>query len=235
MICVSDDLREASIRAGVPPERCVLLENGIDLEQYGRTRTAEEAKAAFGTPAGRTVLGAVGRLSAEKGFDLLIRATAHLLGRGADLELWIVGAGDERDPLARLAAELGVADRVRLFGFRSDTIDLYQAMDVFVLSSLREGLPNVLLEAMALGVPIVATRIAGIPRLVEDGENGILVDPGDFLELSGAIDRLLNDRMLRARIATAGRRTVEKSYSFAVRMVRIRELYDRLLGRVVRS
>ena len=231
VLCVSDDLRKASIRAGVSPKRCVLVENGIDLDQYRRRLTVEQAKVPFGTPPGRTVLGAVGRLSAEKGFDLLIRSAAHLLGRGADLELWIVGAGDERDPLARLAMELGVADRVRLFGFRSDTIDLYQAMDVFVLSSLREGLPNVLLEAMALEVPIVATRIAGVPRLVEDGENGLLVDPGDFLELSVAIERLLNDRTLRVRITASARRTVEMRYSFAVRMERVRELYDRLLGR----
>ena len=83
-------------------------------------------------------------------------------------------------------------------------------------------------------VPIVATRIAGVPRLVEDGENGLLVDPGDFLELSGAIDRLLNDRMLRVRITASARRTVEMRYSFAVRMERIRELYDRLLGREFR-
>jgi len=160
---------------------------------------------------------------------------ADLLGRGADLELWIIGAGDEREALARLAAELGVSERVRLFGFRSDTIDLYQAMDAFVLSSLREGLPNVLLEAMALEVPIVATRIAGVPRLVEDGVNGILVDPGDFLELSRAIDRLLNDTIFRVRLAAAARRTVEESYSFAIRMDRVRELYDRLLGREVRG
>lgn len=234
VLCVSEDLRESSIRAGVSPERCVLLENGIDLEQYSRRLTTAQAKARFGTPEGRVVLGAVGRLSAEKGFDLLIRAAADLLAKGFDLELWIVGAGDEREALARLAAELNVAERVRLLGFRSDTIDLYQAMDVYVLSSLREGLPNVLLEAMALGVPVVATRVAGVPRLVEDGVNGVLVEAGDFSELSGAVARLLNDKMFQTRIAAAARLTVENSYSFAVRMERVRELYDRLLGRAAR-
>src|SRR5262249_18684958 len=161
------------------PERCVLIENGIDLGQYVRRRPVAEAKQRLGQPADRLVLGAVGRLSAEKGFDLLIRAVHRLLGNRLDGAPGIAGEGCEGPRLRRLIDELGVGDRVRLLGFCPDPRSVYEAMDVFVLSSLREGLPNVLLEAMATSVPVAATRIAGIPRLVEDGVNGLLVVPGN--------------------------------------------------------
>jgi glycosyltransferase involved in cell wall biosynthesis len=235
VICVSADLHEAALKCGVRPERCVLVENGIDTEEYRRRLSVEEAKARCGVPAGRLVVGAVGRLSAEKGFDRLIRVADRLLKAGVDLELWIAGAGGLEGELRELARSVGCEERVRLLGYRSDTIDLYQAMDVFALSSLREGLPNVLLEAMALRVPVVSTRIAGIPRLVADGENGLLVGPGDDDALVAALADLLASPDLRARLADAGRATVEERFSFARRMDRVRRLYDGLLGRPTRD
>jgi glycosyltransferase involved in cell wall biosynthesis len=230
VLCVSPDLCADALKRGVRPERCTLLENGIDHVQFTRTRTTAQAKAHFATPPGRKVVGAVGRLSQEKGFDLLLKAAAELIRKGHDLEVWVVGAGDEMAALQRLADELGLKGRVRLWGFRSDTIDLYQAMDVYALSSLREGLPNVLLEAMALEVPVVATSIAGVPRLVEHEANGLLVEPGAPEELSMSIERLLNDQALSARLASAGRETIVRRYSFAARMEKVRALYDGILG-----
>jgi glycosyltransferase involved in cell wall biosynthesis len=235
VICVSTDLHEAALKCGVRPERCVLVENGIDTEEYRRTLGVAEAKARRGVPPGRLVVGAVGRLSAEKGFDRLIRVADRLLKAGVDLELWIAGAGDLEGELRALARSLGCEERVRLLGYRTDTIDLYQAMDVFALSSLREGLPNVLLEAMALRVPVVSTRIAGIPRLIADGENGLLVGPGDDDALAAALAALLASPGLRARLADAGRATLEQRFSFARRMDTVRRLYDGLLGRPTRD
>src|SRR5208337_1256707 len=124
------------------------------------------------------------RLSEEKGYDLLIRAVDHLIRDGYDAALLVVGEGNQREKLEALLTELGRGDRIRLLGFQSDVVPLYEAMDLFVLSSLSEGLPNVVLEAMALEVPVVATQIAGIPRLIEDGKNGLLVDPGAFEPLA---------------------------------------------------
>jgi glycosyltransferase involved in cell wall biosynthesis len=230
VICVSDDLRERCLACGVPAERCVLIENAIDTAQFARRLSVAEAKQRLGIPAGRFLIGAVGRLSAEKGFDLLIRAAARLLSQGHDLELYVIGEGDEKTALQALISELGVGERVRLLGYRADTIELYQAMDLFALSSLREGLPNVLMEAMALEVPVVATRIAGVPRLVRDGENGLLVEAGDVQGLARALGRLWNDAAMRDRLGRAGRQTIERSYSFAVRMQKVRATYDQLLG-----
>jgi glycosyltransferase involved in cell wall biosynthesis len=103
-------------------------------------------------------------------------------------------------------------------------------MDAFALSSLREGLPNVLLEAMALDVPVVTTRVNGVPRLVQDGRNGLLVNPGDREGLTAALAGLLGNAGLRELFRAAGRRTVETRYSFAARMRRLKNLYDELLG-----
>jgi glycosyltransferase involved in cell wall biosynthesis len=233
VVCVSPDLHEHGLACGVPAERCVLIENGIDLSQYVRRLTSGDAKRRLGLAPGRLVLGAVGRLSPEKGFDRLIRSAQHLLHQGRDVELVIAGDGDDRPRLEGLIDELGVGDRVHLLGFCADPRPVYEALDVFVLSSLREGLPNVLLEAMALDVPVVATRIAGIPRLIQDGDNGVLVAADDSEPLTRALASLLGDADRRTQLGRAGRRTVEERYSFARRMQKIAELYDRLLDRSV--
>jgi glycosyltransferase involved in cell wall biosynthesis len=235
VICVSPDLERECRAAGVPAGRCMLIENAIDMEEFTRRRDAAEAKADLGIPAERLVVGAAGRLSAEKGFDLLVRAVSCLLAGGADLELLIAGEGDERPRLEELIGRLGCGDRVRLLGYRADLRGLYEALDVFALSSLREGLPNVLLEAMALEVPVVATRVAGVPRLIADGGNGLLVGPGSEDQLARALGRLLADAGLRERLRREGRRTVEARHSFAARMDRIRAVYDGLLMHPVRA
>jgi glycosyltransferase involved in cell wall biosynthesis len=231
VVCVSEDLHRAARACGVPHDRCILLENAIRADEFTRRQAAEGAKARLGLPAGRMVVGAVGRLSAEKGFDLLIRVVERLLRDGIDLELWIVGEGSEEARLRALVAELGLGERIKLLGYRPETIPLYEAMDVFALSSLREGLPNVVLEAMAMEVPVVATRIAGVPNLIRHEQNGLLVEPGDAEGLAQALGRLLGDERLRGRLRRAGRTTIEAGYSFEARMARLRDIYDRLLYR----
>jgi glycosyltransferase involved in cell wall biosynthesis len=231
VICVSPDLHAACLTAGAPAERCVLIENAIDTVQTHRRRSPAEARALLDLPADRFLIGAVGRLSEEKGFLHLIDAVARLHAGGLPVYLVILGDGDQRDELAAAIQRLGCGHFVRLAGYQSDLAPWYEALDAFALSSLREGLPNVVLEAMALSTPVVATRIAGLPRLIDDGQNGLLVPPGDVAALSAALLRLADDPALRARLASAGRAVVENRYSFAVRMGKIRQVYDELLGR----
>jgi glycosyltransferase involved in cell wall biosynthesis len=216
---------------GVPAHKCWHVPNAIDTKEFSRHRTAEQSKQELGVPAGRLVIGAVGRLSAEKGFDNLIKAVAQLLAENFDIELWIAGEGDAQDSLRQLAVDLNIEDRVKLLGFRADTLELYHSMDLFALNSLREGLPNVLLEAMALEVPILTTRVAGVPKLVTDGDNGHIVEPGSVVELVTGLRSLLSDKERRNRLGAAGRRTIESKYSFANRMAKIKEIYDLTLGR----
>jgi glycosyltransferase involved in cell wall biosynthesis len=231
VICVSDDLLSQCLAARVDQAKCRLVYNAVDTDHFQRRQTHDDAKRRLGFTPGRLLIGAVGRLSPEKWFEGLITAVDRLINSGLDIELCIVGEGDERSMLERLIARLGRHDRVRLAGYQGDTLGWYEAMDIYALTSLREGLPNVVLEAMALEVPLVATRIAGVPWIVADGVNGLLIEPSDIDGLVGALRRLLQDQPLRARLARAGRETVEKSYSFAVRMRKVRAIYDELLDR----
>lgn len=230
VICVSEDLRERCLEGGVAEDRCSLVENGIDTDAYPPPIGVEEAKVRLGLPPNRLVIGAAGRLSPEKGFDLLIRSADRLLGAGLDFGLVIAGEGGEEARLRDLIEGLGRGDRIRLLGYRSDMPEVFRAMDVFALSSHREGLPNVLLEAMATSLPIVATRIAGIPRLVADGQNGLMVPAGSVDALVDALGRLLADPGLRGRLGREGRTTVEGRYGFTSRVWKIKAIYDKLLA-----
>ena len=229
VICVSSDLHDECLASGVPANRCVVIQNAVDTEQFSPGISNVEAKRRQGFHPHRFCVGAVGRLAAEKAFDRLILAVDRLLDRGLDLELVIVGEGEERPRLESLIAKLNRGDRIRLLGHRTDTPQLFRAMDLFVLSSLREGLPNVVLEALAVQVPVVATRIAGVPNLIQDGQNGLLVEPDNVVQLAAAVERMAGDAALRTRLALAGRSTVEERYSFEVRMQKIRAIYDQLL------
>lgn len=230
VFCVSDDLHDAARGCGVPADKCVLLENGIDADDYRRTRDTVAAKAALGIPRESMLIGAVGRLSEEKAFDVLIRSAKELLNAGRDVRLVIVGEGHDRLRLETLIRELGIGNRVTLAGWQADVRGYFEAMDVFALSSLREGLPNVVLEAMALEVPVVATRVNGVPRLVNDGVNGFLVPAGDPASLTAALGGVLANPDLRAAFRRAGRRTVEGQYAFRTRMRKLADEYDRLLA-----
>ena len=232
VICVSGDLREECLACGVSPDRLALIENAIDTEEYTRDATPADAKRRLGFAPDRLLIGAVGRLSAEKAFDALVRSVDRLIEHGFDVELAIVGDGDARASLEELVDELGRKDRIRLLGYRSDVKEIYQAMNVYALSSLREGLPNVLLEAMALETPVVATRIAGVPRLIDDGANGLLVDPGSVDQLTAALRRLLENETLRTELAAAARRTIVGSYGFDERMRKVAGVYDEVLAGV---
>lgn len=230
VICVSPDLYDECRACGVAAQNCVLIENAIDTQAFHRRHDSAEAKRKLGLSPGRLVVGAVGRLSAEKGFALLIEAVNQLLRAGMEVELVFVGDGEQREQLTNLIARLGCGEHVHLLGYRADTREVYEAMDVYALNSFREGLPNVLLEAMALEVPLLATRVGGVSRLVTGEENGLLIEPGDQEGLIQALTRLLGDAELRQRLRRAGRATVEARYTFSARMEKIRGLYDDLLA-----
>lgn len=231
VIAVSNDLDQHAQMVRVPNSRRSLVENAIDTDEFRRQLDVTSAKKRLGFRSKRLTVGAVGRLSREKGFDVLIRAAHQLIGRGHDIDVVIAGDGEEEQALRALIRELDLDQRVRLLGHCADTRALYEALDIFVLSSLREGLPNVVLEALAMEVPVVATRVAGVPRLIQDGKNGVLVEPGSVESLAQSMSQLLGNDSLRDRLAKQGRQTVVDHYSFAVRMQKIRRIYDELLRR----
>ncbi len=195
VIAVSRDLERQARRMGVGESRCSFVANGIDVEQYVPKEDRLALRRSLELPVDKPLIGAVGRLSAEKGFVYLIKALRLVVTEGIDAHLAIVGEGEQRAELAGLSSRLRLSDRVHLLGHRSDLVDVYSCFDVFALSSLREGLPNVLLEAMAMGLPVVATRTGSVTDVIEDGVNGLLVDPGDEESLAAALARLLSERI----------------------------------------
>jgi glycosyltransferase involved in cell wall biosynthesis len=230
VICVSTDLYEQSLQFGVAPERCTLIENAIDTGEFTRRQTIEEAKVRHGCPPGRLLVGGVGRLSKEKGFDFLIAAVQRLIAEGLDVGLWIAGEGDLQVRLQALIDATGQGERIRLLGYQADTRGFFEAMDVFALSSHYEGLPNVILEAMAMEVPIVSTRVPGVLRVLKDGENGLLVESGSAEALSAALGRLLRDPGERQHFRQAARQTIEAGYRFDRRIEKIAAIYNSLLA-----
>lgn len=227
VVAVSQDLYETCAALGVPVERLSLIENAIDVDAWKRRGPPSASPLRASVPRGRLVVGAVGRLSDEKGFDLLIEAVNGAVARGADLELWIAGEGPERAKLDALAARS--KGRVKLLGFRSDVRELMEAFDVFALSSLREGLPNVVLEAMACEVPLLATRCGGVEAVVRDDVEALLLFAGSTKSLEDGLVRLSRDVALRSRLASAGRERVVHDYSFARRMERFADFYETLI------
>ena len=189
VICVSQDLFDDCLRVGVPAKNLSLIDNAIALDDYELDIDSAEAKRQLGFPSDTTLVVGVGRLSNEKGFDLLIQAVANLIDSGADVALSIAGDGAERESLQQRIDSSGHADRIRLLGFVADPRVVYQAADLYALSSRREGLPNVVLEAMAMSVPVLATKVAGMPTLIQDGVNGRLIALDSLAELQQGFDR----------------------------------------------
>jgi glycosyltransferase involved in cell wall biosynthesis len=231
VLCVSEKLRQQCLAAGLSAEQCTQLDNGVDLDQYRRTAPPAAAQRAFGIPPGRTVVGAVGRLSREKAFDALIRVIHSLHQTGVNVHLMLAGEGDQEAALRRLTAELGCQEYVTFLGFQENTLAVYEAMDVFALSSVTEGMPNVLLEAMAVGVPVVATCVGAVPQLIESNQSGLVVPPADQESLARAIGTMVADHNLRRRCVNSASDTIRTRYSFDVRIRKVAALYDRLLAR----
>lgn len=230
VICVSEDLVAACRSLGLPDDRVIHISNAIDADDFSRRNSVAAAKRRLGWSEERSLIGAIGRLAPEKDLGLLIRAIAWLVTEGRDVGLVLAGDGPELPNLEQLIDDLRLRDRVRLLGFQSDLRPIYEALDIYALSSLREGLPNTVLEAMAFGVPVVATQVAGVPTLIDQGTNGLLTPIGDLNKFVSALACLLDDPPLRARFAAAGRATIENHYSFARRMAKVAAVYDKLLS-----
>jgi L-malate glycosyltransferase len=217
-ICVSDAIRSMLIADGVPAARAVTIREGIDL---GRIDAAPKADlhAELWLPHHAPIVGNVAALVPHKGQRHLIEAAAIVVQQVPDARFVIAGEGELRPQLERQIKERRLEKHVFLTGFRPDVLSVHKAFDVFVMSSVTEGLGTSLLDAMACGKAIVATTAGGMPEVVTDGENGLLVPPRDAEALASAIVTLLTDESTRARMGAAGLARVRADFS-AERMVR---------------
>ena len=221
VIAVSSALHAEARRLGVPSERLTLIENGVDTEEY-RCSGGPRSRA------GALHIGAAGRLTPEKGFLELIAAVEALLEEGHDIRLSIAGDGPQRGALEERIRASRHAARLALVGFTDDMRTFYAELDLFCLSSLREGLPNVVLEAMAMSLPVVATTVGGLSTFLRDGDDALLCAPGSPVALADALRTAIASPELRLRLGHAARARVERDCSFALRMQRVFAVYDRL-------
>jgi glycosyltransferase involved in cell wall biosynthesis len=215
--------RQALLTAEGPPATSVrVLMNGVDLARFLKLRPT-----AFELPAIPNV-GAVANLRRVKGVDILVEAAALLCERKASVRFHVAGEGDQRPELVEQLARLKLSSRFELPGGSRDVPAFLSALDVAVLPSRSEGMSNALLEYMAAGRPIVATEVGGNSELIEHGVHGLLVPPNDAPALARAIDRLLTDRPLACRLATAARKRAAAEFGREAMVRRFQDFYDGL-------
>jgi glycosyltransferase involved in cell wall biosynthesis len=217
VVAVSASIREHLIGYDqLDPDRVLLMRNGVDTEVFSPTAVHAPVRAELGLDPGVFVIGFVGRLATIKGLPHLLEAMRHLT-QSRPVALVVIGDGPQRREFEDRAKDLRLADRVIFTGERRDIAAALAAMDVFCLPSLAEGLPNVLLEAMSMALPIVTTAVGGIPDLIHDGDAGLLVAPGDAQALATAIARVAADHAAaramggRARALIVATRSIQSA------------------------
>jgi glycosyltransferase involved in cell wall biosynthesis len=233
LVAVSPQVRDDLVALGIAPrERFVVIRLGIELdervapEQNGRS----ESRRYLGIPGDRFTVGWIGRMTAVKRTDDVLVAFKRLRDDGVDAVLCMVGDGPDRPQLEQRAHELGLARDTVFLGYQEDVAPFYAAFDALVLPSGNEGTPVSVIEALAAQVPVVATRVGGVPDVVEDGEDGFLVETGATHDLADRLARLARDPELRARMGKHGRERVLPRYAVERLVEDVDELYRSLLS-----
>lgn len=203
-----------------------LIHNGIDSESVRvnveRSRIRSDWKVSDAFP----LIGVIGRLTRIKGQDILLRAIAHIHRSNRTLKVVVIGEGPERTRLQELAITLGIENATIFAGHRNDVYDCINAIDIFVLPSLHEGLPMVLLEAMALGSPVIASRVGGVPEVIEHRNNGLLFSAGSDQELAENLLLLLGNRELAVRLGEEGRKRVRAQFNAEIMARHTAQVYQ---------
>jgi sugar transferase (PEP-CTERM/EpsH1 system associated) len=225
VVCVSQHVADFFVQhVGIPRHKVIVIPNGVALQDF-ELAPDEQARAALGLAPHQMLIGTVARLDPVKRLDILLQAVKSL----GDVYVVVVGDGPERVRLETISKLAGLESRVHFVGQQDDVRTWLATMDVFVLSSDWEGMPNAVLEAMAVGLPVVATAVGGTPEVVVDGVTGLLVPPRAPTSLAEAIARLLQDPALCRRMGQAGRERVAAQFDLVTTVHRTEALYQQLL------
>jgi len=228
VICVSGPTRQAHLDdLGRDPQKCVVVHNGIDLQRFSPSIAGDGVRAEFGLAEGTPLAGTVSRLGEErKGVKYFVEASAAVAKAHPEARFLVVGDGHLRPQLEAQAVSLGIADRMIFTGERKDIARLLAAMDVFVIPSLYEACQYSLLEAMAMGKPVVATPAGVAPDVVLDHETGLLVPLADGAAIASAVNELLDDADLAARLGERARDLMAQQFSVEAMLDNIARVYD---------
>ena len=210
IICISEAIRTQLLADGVPADKLVVIPSGVDTRRFAGVRPPPHFRRSLGIPSGHLVIGTVAALADHKDYPTLLRAARLVLDAEPDISFVAVGDGPLHKELTVLARELGLGKRFLFLGFREDVGCLLKSFDIFVLASKTEGLGTSVLDAQALGLPVVACRAGGIPEIVTDRETGLLVPPGDPAALATALLELAHDQELSAALGANAKKEVQK-------------------------
>lgn len=232
-IAISQAVKAVLVQGGVPGERIHVVHSGINPSRFARRGTTrdEELARRWGASPGTPLLLNVAALTDHKDQATLLHAAALLRDAGRNFKLVIAGSGELETELKALAAELNLDKQVNFAGYVTELDLLYPAGDIFVMSSHLEGLCTSILDAMAAGLPVVATRTGGIPEIVQDGNNGLLAPPRDPAALARALGRLMDDSALRDQFRAAGHQTVMERFTNDAMTEGTLAVYHKILGR----
>lgn len=228
IIAVSEEIKNDLLRNGVEESRIAVIQNAVQ-NSYGEEEIANqriEKRRFLSIEQDELVIGYVGRLSEEKGVHYLIEAGSVLKKNSGPFKIIIIGDGPRRKELEDLTKLKGLEREIIFTGFQNNAEGWMSAFDVFVLPSLTEGTPMALLEAMSLGIPVIATAVGGVPRVVENGVNGFLVDPGDFRGMSEKIRIVKENPVFRNKMATEALSIIKKQFDVHEWCRKIEEQYD---------
>lgn len=227
VVSVSEELRSQLTRY-LPASRVVTIYSGVDEEKVFSPFSVSEAKQRLGVPSECCVIGTACRLDPIKRLDIFLGAAQQIAASRPNARFVIAGEGKEESSLRELARRLGVQNRVLFLGHRSDIYDVLRAMDIFVLCSDHEGLPNALLECLYLGLPAVVRPVGGVPELIQDGVNGIWVESSEPSALAAACLELLHDDKRRILLARAGAEVIAKKFTADRSADQVAQLYRSL-------
>jgi glycosyltransferase involved in cell wall biosynthesis len=231
-MCSQAVLEYEAAAIGIPREKSVVVLNGISLHEFEMDADATKKKHILGLPDDGFLVSTAGRLDEPtKGFRYFIDAAKQLVDRGKQVNFLIAGEGPSRAQLESQALSLGLKENVLFLGQRLDVNEIFAASDVVVVPSLSEGFGLTILEAWACRKPVVATHVGGIPEIVENGEDGLLVPSGDSRAISQAVERLLLDKVLAERLGNAGHGKVSRTFSIERMADQLAVLYRRLHAR----
>jgi len=231
MICVSEEVKNDFITQGINHSKCIVIHNGIDTNMVPAI-LPDKIRQELKVKEGEFLIGAVGSLVKRKCFNDLIDSVSYLINKKGfnQLRCLIIGEGPERESLEKKIQRYRLNERVILTGFKSDAISYINAMDVFILPSEREGFPRAVLEAMLMGKPVIASRIAGLAELVIGGKTGLLFQKGNAGELSECILNLLSSPQLRRQMGEAGRRRVIENFSIEKYVNQVSSVIKEVVG-----
>lgn len=232
VVCVSEAVKKHAVeRWRVPADKFAVIPNAIDLEKFKTLPPQAEARAGFGLSANDKVIGVVATITPWKGHDHLLEAFGSIADRRPETRLLMIGGNPigYRDFLERKVARLGLAGRAIFAPESREVLRGLAAMDIFALPTLSEGFGISILEAMASGLPVAASNVGGIPEIITDGENGLLVPPGDAGALAQGLERLIGDHVLARSLAARAKERLLAEYSPEIYINRLQNLYEDLL------